>query len=86
MSGKTNKFFVLKNFKILKSKHAENSSNSESSDDIVAEAERIIDTYLYRIGYDKKGGKRQKKPWALEFLLPSAVVAAAVYFAVHFIR
>ncbi len=86
MSGKTNKFFVLKNFKILKSKHQDGGKNSESSDDIVAEAERIIDTYLYRIGYDKKGGKRQKKPWLLEFLIPSALVAAAVYFAVHFIK
>ena len=84
MNGKTKKFFVLKNFKLLKSKH-ENDENFEPSGDIVAEAERIIDTYLYRIGYDKKGGKRQKKPWLLEFLLPSAFVAAAVYFAVHFI-
>ncbi|MBO4897164.1 MAG: hypothetical protein J5590_02550 [Clostridia bacterium] len=85
MNGKTKKFFSLKNFKILKSKH-EGGSGSESSGDIVAEAERIIDTYLYRIGYDKKGGKRQKKPWLLEFFLPSFVIAAAVYFVVHFIK
>ena len=85
MNGKTKKFFALKNFKLLKSKH-ENNEKSDSSGDIVAEAERIIDTYLYRIGYDKKGGKRHKKPWLLEFLLPSACVAAAVYFAVHFIK
>ncbi len=84
MSGKTKKFFVLKNFKLHKSKHQDKSEEYTPSSDIVAEAEKIIDIYLYRIGYDKKGGKR-KKTWLLALLLPSFLFAAAVFCIIRFV-
>ena len=84
MDGKTKKFFVLKNFRLLKSKHQNTAGEFTPSSDIVAEAERIIDTYLYRIGYDKKGGGR-KKTGAFGFLLTAFLLAAAAFCIVRFV-
>ena len=84
MDGKTKKFFVLKNFKLLKSKRQNTAGEFVPSSDIVAEAERIIDTYLYRIGYDKRGGKR-KKTGVLGFLLSGFLLAAAAFCIIRFV-
>ena len=82
MNGK--KFSARKNFKLHRLKQQKSTEKFVPSSDIVAEAERIIDTYLYRIGYDKKGGKR-KKSWLSGFLLPSFLFAAAVFCIFRFV-
>ncbi len=90
MFKKTKKFFVLKNLKSQFIEQAifvlkEKTPDPDPCSDVVREAEKIIEGYLEKLGYNPRATKKRPKSSMLVNIMVVLVVAAAVVLAARFI-